>query len=159
MKRIVPAISILLAGIGFCEPSKFQEFTVRMLCNDRGKLYVNGMLVLNVEQRYAMLQATLYLRPGDVVSAAVFDPVGGEDGLLILVASLNNSEAFTISDFKCAVEVDPDWRISDSFFRFASPSLKPSPSKEFNGVKNLKKAWSQPGDQDHRTVFFKYVVP
>ncbi len=133
---------------------------VYILADDSFELFINGKPEWKESDYQNIVQKTLSLRRGDVVTVTVTDIQGGLGGSFAVLILRGNATLASSKDFRYTVKPPPDFATSPSLQGLRTPDLEPLPKSFGLGAeKQPKKAWTQKSDRKFGEVHFKYVIP
>ncbi len=162
MRSLAAPSFLFLFVFLFCHLTLAEEtasqYHAHVYCDDVGELFVNGNLVLKMDNWTKPFEAALKLKKGDVITAIVKDAQGGPGGAFSILVLRDNKNFLDVKDFRYATDPKPGWQTNPSMAGFRRPEFSPLTTISLANVKNLQKAWTEPKDRRFGTVYFKTIV-
>jgi hypothetical protein len=133
---------------------------VYVSADDSFELFVNGTSAWKDSQFDKVVNKTILLKRGDVVTVTVTDQQGGQGGHFAAVLLRGESVVASSKDFRYTVDPAADFKTSSNIQGLRAPALETLQlSFGLGAKKQPKKAWTQKSDRNTGMVYFKLVMP
>ncbi|WP_367871783.1 hypothetical protein [Luteolibacter sp. Populi] len=135
--------------------------TVHVLADDRFEMFVNGKPVWKAASWDKAVSQDVMIQAGDVVVFAVTDDQGGKGGALSVVIVRGFAVAATTRNFLYTPVQSPELLSAKKVNGLKAPEFSPLPKIRSFGLgkeREPAKAWSKNVDQDHATIYFRWVA-
>lgn len=128
--------------------------------DDSFEMFINGQPVWDASDYQNVVQKSIPISRGDVLTISVTDKQGGIGGRFAILIINDDKVLASTQDFRYTVNPPPQFTTSASMQNLRVPQFEPSlKSFGLGPDKQPKMAWTQKSDRKFGTVHFKYVVP
>ena len=143
------------------EEPEAAKCSVHVLADDRFEMFVNGKSVWKAASWDKAVSQEIMIKPEDVVVFAVTDDQGGKGGALSVDIVRGFAMIATTRNFLYTPDQSPELLSMKKVGGLKAPVFSPLPKARSFGLgkeKEPDKAWSKKVDQDHATIYFRWVA-